>query len=60
MTMDTVDKAKVKAEESYAVTLSRPIQVGPRWLRPGQDVTLKGKVIKDNADAVDAVYRLPA
>lgn len=42
-------------DQQYSVTLKRPIQIGRSWARPGADVTLKGKVIKENADGIDTV-----
>lgn len=53
--MTTIDKTKVKDDLQYSVTLNRAIQVGPSWVRPDTAVTLKGKVIKDNLDAIVTV-----
>lgn len=53
--MAKIDKTKVKDDEIYAVELNRPIQVGQSWVRPGSDALLKGKVIKENLDAVQSV-----
>ena len=53
--MSKIDKTKVKDDVIYAVDLNRPVQVGRSWVRPGETPMLKGKVIKENLDAVDAV-----
>lgn len=42
-------------DQQYSVTLTRPIPIGRSWARPGAGVTLKGKVIKENADGIDTV-----
>lgn len=49
---------KLSDEDRYEVDLKRPIRVGRSWVRPGQRVELKGRVIKDNADDVEAVRPL--
>lgn len=45
-------------ELQYSVKLLKPIQIGRSWLRPGADVTLKGKVIKEKADVIGSVQPL--
>ena len=47
--------AELDDEAQYSVSLLKPIQIGRSWLRPGADVTLKGKVIKEKADVIGAV-----
>lgn len=48
--MATIDKSKVKDDVQYLVTLAKPIQVGPSWVRPSEHpILLKGKVIKENS-----------
>lgn len=51
--------ADLEDETQYGVDLSRPIQIGRSWARPGTEVHLKGKVIKENADGVASVRALP-
>ena len=52
--------AELEDEVQYGVELLRPIQVGRSWARPGTEVHLKGKVIKENADGIASVYALTA
>lgn len=47
-----IDLSDVDDETQYAVTLNRPIQVGSSWARPGQTPVMKGKIIKENVDAI--------
>jgi len=54
----TVDKSKVKPDEQYRVDLAKPIKVGRFWVRPGPNVVMKGKVIKEYSDDITAVYPL--
>ena len=49
---DGIDISVIDDEKQYAVTLTKPIKVGRTWARPGHDPVLKGKIIKENADAV--------
>lgn len=49
--------AKLKISElnddtQYSVKLRRPFRVGRSWVRPGDGVTLKGSVIKENQDGI--------
>lgn len=55
MAKKTLKIADLEDDVQYAVTLNRPIPVGRSWARPGVEVHLKGKVIKENADGVDGV-----
>ena len=45
----------VKNEETYRVTLRRPVKVNRTLLRPGAVVTMKGKVIKEHSDDVSSI-----
>ncbi len=50
--------AGLEDDAQYSVELSRPVQVGRSWARPGIEVLLKGKVIKENADGIASVQPL--
>lgn len=39
----------------YPVELLNPIQIGQTWARPGRDVVLKGKFIKQRSDDIASV-----
>lgn len=39
----------------YRVQLRRPFKVGRSWVRPGNDITLKGAVIKEHQDDIAEV-----
>jgi len=54
----TAPYADLEDELQYSVTLLKPIRIGRSWLRPGADVTLKGKVIKEMADDIGSVQPL--
>lgn len=45
----------VKDDETYRVTLRRPVRVNRTILRPGAAVTMKGHVIKEHADDVESI-----
>ena len=51
----TAQHAELDDETQYSVSLLKPIRVGRSWLRPGVDVVMKGKLIKENADVVGAI-----
>jgi hypothetical protein len=52
----TVDKAAVEDERQYSVRLTRSIKIGTQVINPrSQLVLLKGKVVKQHADAVSLV-----
>lgn len=53
--MAKIDVSKVKDEVEYIVELAKSIKVGPSWVRPDCHVKLKGKVIKEFADAIVSV-----
>jgi hypothetical protein len=50
-----INKTKVEDEEIYLVELARTIKVGAVSVRPGANVKLKGKVIKQYATDVISV-----
>jgi hypothetical protein len=58
---NTVDRSEAKSfshlddETHYDVVLARPIKVGRAWVRPNEKPNLKGKVIKEFADAIESV-----
>jgi hypothetical protein len=54
----TAPYTDLEDELQYSVTLLKPIRIGRSWLRPGADVTLKGKVIKEMADDIGSVQPL--
>lgn len=58
MTKKTLKIADLDDDVQYGVELSRPIQIGRSWARPGAENHLKGKVIKENADGIASVYAL--
>jgi len=51
----TLKIADLEDEVQYSVELSRPIQVGRSWARPGAEIQMKGKVIKENEDGIASV-----
>ena len=44
--------AALDDETAYEVDLLRPVQIGRSWARPGLEVVMKGKVIKEHAEDV--------
>jgi hypothetical protein len=56
----TLTAASVADEEQYIVQLTRTIKLGRSYLRPGDaEVRLSGKAIKENADAIGAISKVP-
>ncbi|MCZ4274215.1 hypothetical protein [Maritalea porphyrae] len=46
-------RASIDDARQYDVKLSKAIQVGRTWLRPGGTVVLKGHLVKKHKDAID-------
>ena len=55
MAKKTLKIEDLNDDDQYSVTLHRPIPVGRSWARPGTEVRLKGKVIKEKADDIATV-----
>ncbi len=56
----TLTPASVADEAQYIVALSRSVKLGRSWLRPGDaEIRLKGKIIKEIADAIRTVSEIP-
>lgn len=48
----TKQKPEIDPEAHYKVRLGRVIKHGRTHLRPGQEITLKGKVVQEHLDAI--------
>lgn len=56
----TLTPATVADDGQYIVELNRAVKLGRTWLRPGAtEIRLKGKAVKEIADAVIAVSKVP-
>ena len=56
--MRTVSIDETDAETLYDVSLARPVRIGRAWIRPGQAVRMKGKIIQENADNVAEIREI--